>query len=437
MNRGKSSPMKRFVAMASFAVSVAFVAPLAFAQESALDAARAAVHANANDPNASLAYGRALRRAGRYAEAAAELRRGAATIAGHQPDAAIKLHWELARTFIGQRDFSQAMVACRVAAAQTGGAQAGHACAAEAHLLWRRATDAITELAQAGRTYDSKVSEGRALALQLKDAEAEAAFRDAMTLNANGAEPHLYLGKYWVDIGKSDAGIAELKRAVELDGSNPDALYELGHALASSPHAVDAVTPLEKAARERPSFLDAWVKLAEVQIALGKNVEARAAAQSALHINAQDASAHVIVGRVALAEGKADDAMNDARAALAVMANSAAAKFLMADAYAKKGDIDLALEQYQAAYGLDRQNPDILVHATLSCIRAGRLTSARAYATTATHEFATWGPAFAALGDALAADGDSAGAHAAYDKALQGRGPIDAAAIRTKIAALH
>lgn len=87
------------------AIALALVTTSAFAQESALDSARAAVRANGNDPNASLALGRALLRAGHYAEAATELRRGAATMAGHQPDAAIKLHWELARTFIAQRDF--------------------------------------------------------------------------------------------------------------------------------------------------------------------------------------------------------------------------------------------------------------------------------------------------------------------------------------------
>lgn len=418
----------------SLTLAIALVSTTALAQESALDGARAQVHANANDTNASLALGRALRRAGRYAEAATELRRGAATFAGHQPDAAIKLHWELARTFIGQRDFSQAMIECRVVGAQTGGATAGHACAAEAHLLWRRSTDALTEIAQAGRTYESKVSEGRALALQLKDNEATAAFKDAMALNASGAEPHLYLGKFLVDTNKTDQGVAELKRAVELDPTNPEALYELGRALPAGP---DAVTALDKATHERPSYLDAWVRLADVDLTLGKNAEAKTAAASALKINGQDPSAHVVVGRVALADGKADDALSEARAALGAMANSAAAKLLMADAYAKKGDIDLALEQYQAAYGLDRLNPDVLVHATLACIKAGRNTSARAYATTATRDFPTWGPAFAALGDALAADGDSAGARAAYDKALQGKGPVDATAVRAKIAALH
>ena len=72
-------------------------------------------------PAASVALGRALRRAGRTADALTELRRGASTFAGHQADAAIKLHWELARAFIAQRDFSQAMIECRVVGAQTGG----------------------------------------------------------------------------------------------------------------------------------------------------------------------------------------------------------------------------------------------------------------------------------------------------------------------------
>ena len=270
----------------------------------------------------------------------------------------------------------------------------------------------------------------------MKDTEAEAAFRDAMALKSDGADPHLYLGRFWVDTNKTDQGIAELKKAVELDPSNPDALYELGRAL---PSGADAGTVLDKATRERPSFLEAWERLAEIDLSLGKNTEARTAAAAALRINAQDASSHVVVGRVALADGKADDAVTEARAALGVLATSAPAKLLLADALAKKGDIDLALEQYQAAYGLDRQNPDVLVHAALACIKAGRLTSARAYGTTVTRDFPTWGPGWVALGDALAADGDSTAARAAYDKALQAtaRGPIDAAAIRAKMTALH
>jgi len=413
---------------------VSGLAQAAWAQESALGAARAATHASPNDTNAAIAFARALRRAGHYAESLAELRRGASTLAGRQADAAQKLHWEIARTFIAQRDYSSAMVECRVVGAQTGGAAAGHVCTAETHLLWRRGSDAITEIQQAGRSYESKLAEGRTYALQLKDTEAEAAFRDAMSLKPDAADPHLYLGKYWVDTNKIDQGVAELKKAVELEPSYPDALYELGRSL---PANQDAVSALDKATRERPGYLEAWAKLAEDDLALGKNADARTAAAAALRINPQDATSQVVTGRVALADGKADDAVTAARAALGVMANSAQAKLLLADAYAKKGDIDLALEQYQAAYGIDRQNPDILVHAADACTKAGRLTSARAYSTTATKDFPTWGPGWVALGDALAADGDASGARTAYDKALAARGPVDAAAVRTKMAALH
>ena len=260
------------------------------------------------------------------------------------------------------------------------------------------------------------------------------AFRDAMTLKPDAADPHLYLGRYWVDTNKVDQGVTELKKAIDLDSLNPDALYDLGRSL---PVGQDAVNALAKATHERTTYLEAWAKLAELDLALGKNADARTAAAAALRINSQDPTSHVVVGRVALADGKADDALTEARAALGAMANSASAKLLLADAEAAKGDIDLALEQYQAAYGLDRQNPDILVHAALACIKAGRLTSARAYGTTATRDFPTWGPGWVALGDALAADGDSSGARSAYDKALAARGPVDAAAVRAKMAALH
>ncbi|HEX4512026.1 MAG TPA: hypothetical protein VH054_00775, partial [Polyangiaceae bacterium] len=72
-------------------LSLALVTVPALAQESALDSARAAVRANGSDVNASLALGKALRRAGKYADSLAELRRGASTLAGHQPDGAMKL----------------------------------------------------------------------------------------------------------------------------------------------------------------------------------------------------------------------------------------------------------------------------------------------------------------------------------------------------------
>ena len=99
-------------------MGIMLLATSAAAQESSIDAAKSAAASSASDPQAALAYGRALRRAGKYDAATAELRRGVAI--ARAADALAILHWEIARVLIDKRDFSQAMVACKVVGAQTG-----------------------------------------------------------------------------------------------------------------------------------------------------------------------------------------------------------------------------------------------------------------------------------------------------------------------------
>ena len=409
-------------------------APVSSAQESSLDASRAAAKAAPASLDASLALGRALRRAGRGSEALAELRRGATLFPARAGDGAVRVQWEISRAYVDQRDFGQAMVACRIVGAQTGGAAAGHACAAEAHLLWRRASEALLEtapaLAAGNKSYEAKVAEARALALQGKDADAEHGFREAISWKDDAPDAHLALGRFLAAVGKTDAALVELRRAVALDATGPEAAYELGRALPSGP---DALAALERAVRERPTYTEAWLKLAELQLSLGHIPEARKAVEAALRGTPQDATAHVVLGRVDLAEGKNDDALTESRTALGILANSAPAKLLAADAYAAKGEIDLALEQFQAASAFDHTDPTPLVHAADACRKAGRNTSARAFGDKATKDFPDWGPGWVAFGEALLADKEPALAKIALAKALQSKGPVDQDAVRAKL----
>ena len=415
------------------------VAPEAQAQESQLDALKSAAHANVNDPSAALAFGRGLRRAGHATEAIAELRRGLNLWNARSGDVAASLHMELARTQIARKDFGQAMVQCRVLGALTGPGSAalGHTCAAEAHLLWRRASEALTEttlaLAGGAKNYDAKVDEGLAREFELKDAEAEASYREAIGWKSDRADAHTVLGRLLMRTARGEPALVELRRGAELDPTGPEALFELAVAL---PANAEAVGFLQRAVHERPGYGDALRKLADVQLYLGKLPEAKKAAEAALTVDAQDSGTHVIYGRVLLAEGKPDDAIRAGQSALKILANSAKAKLLIADANAKKGEIDLAVESYQGAYGLDHGDPAALVRASEACHAAGRNTSAKAFGMKATTEFPQWGPAWAAYGDALAADHEDAQARVAYESALKGKGPIDAGALRRKMAAL-
>ena len=419
---------------ATATLAALLVASAASAQESAIDAARSAAAGSAGEPTAAVAYGRALRRAGRYDDAARELRR--AINMSHAAEPTIAAQWELARVAVDRRDFQQAMAACKVVLAQQGGAARGHACAAEAHLLWRRGTEAITEtqaaLKDGVKLYEAKVAEARAQALMMKDSEAEAAFKEAISWKPDELDAHLFYGKWLFEQGKADAAVAELKLAVQKDAGSADAAYELGRAL---PPGVDALAQLERAIKERPGFTAALVKQAEILVALGRVAEARKAADAAQKTGVQDASIHLALGRVALGEGKPDDALAAAQKALAIMANSAPAKLLQADAHAAKKDIDLALEAYQAAYGLDHTNPDVLVHAGRACLDNQRTTSAKAYGDKVTKEFPTHGPGWVLYGDALVADKEGKSAKAAYENALKLTG-VDQAAVKAKLSSI-
>ncbi|HEY1694570.1 MAG TPA: tetratricopeptide repeat protein [Polyangiaceae bacterium] len=406
------------------------------AQESQVDTLRAAARASTTDANAALALGRALRRAGHPVDALAELRRGVG-VSGGRMDVLVKLHWEIARVQMDRGDFVQTLTECQVLGKLPGASAEGHACAADAHLLWQRSTEALTEtaaaLAKDPRCFEAKLAEGRAHEFALDATKSEAAYRAAIALRPDAVEPHVGLGRMLWRNGRRDDGVAELRKALSLDANAPDALFELGIALAPS---TESVGFLEHATRERPSYTAAWLALGQQQLDAGRVAEAKKAAEAAERGDAASVGAKVLVGRVALAQNRPDDAIKAGEAALKIVANSAPAKLLVADGNAKKGEIDLALEAYQAAWGLDHGDPTPLVHAAEACHAAGRDTSAKAFGLKAVQEFPRWAPAWAALGDALVAQGEKPAARDAYQKALAGEGPVDRAAVQRKLGAL-
>jgi tetratricopeptide (TPR) repeat protein len=393
-----------------------------FAQESAVGEAKDRVKQTPTNPEASLALGRALRRAGHENDALTELRRGQIFAKG---DTAIATEWEIARTHIAKRDFGPAMSACKAITKLTNGQAASRVCAAEAHLLWRRGTEALGELAELAKMpspgadvqFNAKVAEGRARELESNDAAAEAAYREAIRLAPNRPEGHMQLGAMLHRLGKD--GLPELRRAVELDAKDPVAQVELARALGSDPGAIAA---LEKAIAERPTYLEALRLLTDADLAANRLADAKKTATQLLKIAPNDVIAHLAVGRVALAENKYDEAIKEGEAAFKLMPNEAKAKLLIADAYVKKGEIDLALEAYQKAAGLDPLDPTPDLNATYACIAAGRLTSAKAFASRAVVDFPNLSRAWVAQGDALAADGNTKGAKTAYDSARKAKG---------------
>lgn len=419
------------------------IAPdVASAQVTTVSAARERAHGSPQSVDAALAYARTLRVAGRESDALVELRR-ASTLGGTEAVRA-RVAWEIARTHIARRAFESAMATCRSLvkappATTAASVQAvSRVCAAEAHLLWRRGSEALAEvdaLAKLGTpapdvAYFGKLAAGRAHELAGRDADAEASFREAVDLDERRPDGHVLLGALLERTGRS--GVAALRRAVELAPHDPDALLALGRALPPGAAALDLV---ERATQERPTLAAAHRALAEAHLAAGRVVQAKVALDKTLELEPNDVPSKVMRGRLALDEGRVEAALEEAEAAAVLAPNAPSPRVLVADAFAKKGETDLALEAYQVAIGLDRADPAPLVSATNACLAAGRVTSAKAFARRASADFPDSAAAWMALGDALAMDGDVAGARAAFERARATKG-VDAASVTARLAKL-
>lgn len=386
------------------------------------------------DPDAALALGRALRRAGlfddgvRVLRGAAQRGKGAVVVAART---------EAARTLIAASRQKDALKECATLKAQT--PVRWETCVAEAQLLWKRASLALPAadraLAVASDDYDALVAKGRALRMLGQNTEAHAAFQAALAKDGARHEAPMFHAELLSGMGKGSEAVAALRKAVAAAPDEPEPLLALASALPAGAEATDL---LNKALGIRAKYGAARARLGEVQLELGKVAEAEAAFRAAIAIDPKVADWQAGLARALVAKNDWDEALKVAALSLKLVGNHALAKLAEADAIAGKGDIDLAIEAYEKAASYSRDNPGPLVHAARACLAQNRPTTARAFADRATQSFAEFAPAWAILGDVAVAAKDKATAKAAYQKALSAtRGSIDKAAIKKKLAAIR
>jgi Tfp pilus assembly protein PilF len=91
---------------------------------------------------------------------------------------------------------------------------------------------------------------------------AEKEFQKAIVLNPNYATAHQWYGEFLADLARFDQGIAELRRAQELDPLSSIVGSDLAAALIHARRAQEAIAELEQVFRTRPDFAPAHLYLA-------------------------------------------------------------------------------------------------------------------------------------------------------------------------------
>lgn len=104
--------------------------------------------------------------------------------------------------------------------------------------------------------------------------EAQASYRQAITLNPKYADAHYNLGLSYYRQSQLPLSIDAFRRAVECNEQLPAAWNSLGAALMDASHYPQAVTCLEKALSLSPDYAEAHLNLGNVLQKMGKNAEA-------------------------------------------------------------------------------------------------------------------------------------------------------------------
>jgi Flp pilus assembly protein TadD len=220
-------------------------------------------------------------------------------------------------------------------------ALAGQGKAEEALAIFRQATQARPDVAQAHHNL------GVALAQGSKPTEAADSLRQAIRLQPGYAEAQYNLGAVLGTLGQRDEAIAAYREAVRLRPDYGEAYNNLGLALPEAGKPEEAVVLLRQAVRLRPQAAEGPNNLGLALAELGRFAEAEAAYHEALRLNPRYAEAHANLGNAYKEQGRTQEALACYGLALALAPDAASARYNRSLALLQAGDYERGWAEYE------------------------------------------------------------------------------------------
>ncbi len=404
---------------------------VAHAQTSEIAAKEAAMRSRPRELAGQRALGLVYLEAGRFKEAERTLSQAL----GQKPEDA-ETQLRLAQVRLAEGDFRRAKGLCKKIAAESKAPALGHLCLAHAYLTHQRGELALEEadaaLALDANLHEAQLVRGHVLRTRGAVAEAEAAYAGAKAEPRWAAAAELGLGQLYAAAGRKDDAVAALRRALASSPHAPDALLALGRLLGSSE---EARRLLAEALRERPHWAEAALALGDAQRLAGDGPGAEASYREALASDGSLAPALVGLGDVQLSAGRFVEARASYERALVLVPNDARAALALAEVHARTGALEEAIEQYRRASDLDPRNPAGLTRAAALLVSQDRTAVAAGYLDRVLSTHPKSGEALALYGDVMARRGDKVHARDYYERALA-TGEVDRARVESKLRGL-
>jgi len=205
-------------------------ARVALAQEGALPALREAAKQAPASLDAQAALGRALVKAGRMKEAEAQM-----AVVSRLAKGSVEGMYAAMAAKLASDNYARARAGCQELIKKNPNHVLSQVCMARAFLVWRRSSRAFEYIDKAlaldRESYDAQLVLADARRIQGDYDAAREAYEHALRIKPTGVEAELGLGLVLSMQNKPADAIATLRKASQLDPSDPDVQFELGSRL--------------------------------------------------------------------------------------------------------------------------------------------------------------------------------------------------------------
>jgi len=211
-------------------------------------------------------------------------------------------------------------------------------------------------------------------------ADAERRCREALTVDPKHADSLHLLGMIAYQVGRHDAAIELIGKAVALNGRSAECHFNLAQVLRAVDRLDEAATHLTQATVLKRDYAAAHASLGDVLLQQNKADDAQARYQQALVLDPRSAAAHYGFANVLMQRGQLDEAIKHYRRVLALKPDFAEACNNLGIALAAQGHWEEAAAQYQRALALKPQLVDVYRNLARVAMATGRTAEAAAIA---------------------------------------------------------
>jgi len=192
--------------------------------------------------------------------------------------------------------------------------------------------------------------------------EAVAAFRKAVSLDADFTEADNSLGGVLLESGDLAGAEAAFREAMRIEPNYAEAHSNLGSVLSSANRFEEGRHHFEIALRLQPNYAAARYNYAIALARVKRFEEAQRQMEAMLHIEPENAAGHDLLGNLLLARGQPQAALDQFREAIRIRPEFGRARLDLGEALADSGNIAAALPHLRAA--VQSQEPTIRQEAT-------------------------------------------------------------------------